>query len=221
MDFQESSKSSWFGRYSWGDENQVTEGLHLDGSSIVTNVEQYVGSNTRMISPTVVTETRFGYTRFYNSAGRLLAFTRNVVDELKIPGLAGRPAGTVGHPQRNADQLQQHRRRYRRSVREQEQLDAVPQQHLDYPRQAHPPLRRRNPPRPVQPGGQPVRARPVDVRSAGHAESAHQDGRRFFRRFPAGPTLPGRGGGLDRPGGVPLQPLRPLHRRHLEGEPRS
>ena len=27
MDFQESSKSSWFGRYSWGDENQLTEGL--------------------------------------------------------------------------------------------------------------------------------------------------------------------------------------------------
>jgi len=33
-------------------------------------------ADTRMISPTVVTETRFGYTRFYNSAGRLLAFTR-------------------------------------------------------------------------------------------------------------------------------------------------
>jgi len=37
----------------------------------------------------VVTETRFGYTRFYNSVGTLLAFQRNVVDELGIPGLKG------------------------------------------------------------------------------------------------------------------------------------
>lgn len=98
MDYIESSKSSWFGRYSWGDENQLTEGLHLDGSSILTNVEQYVGSNTRTISPSLVTETRFGYTRFYNSAGRLLAFKRNVVDELKIPGFAGGPPVQWGVP---------------------------------------------------------------------------------------------------------------------------
>ncbi|MBS1875505.1 MAG: TonB-dependent receptor [Acidobacteria bacterium] len=87
MDFVESDKSSWFGRYSWGDENQLSEGLHLDGTKILTNVEQYVGSNTRVLSPAVVTETRFGYTRFYNSIGRNLAFTRNVVKELGIPGL--------------------------------------------------------------------------------------------------------------------------------------
>ncbi len=49
-------------------------------------------------SPTVVTETRFGYTRFYNSAGRLLAFSRNVVDELKIPGFAGGPPVQWGVP---------------------------------------------------------------------------------------------------------------------------
>lgn len=87
MDYVESSKSSWFGRYSWGDENQLTEGLKLDGVKVLTNVEQYVGSNTRVLSPTIVTETRFGYTRFYNSIGRNLAFIRNVVKELGIPGL--------------------------------------------------------------------------------------------------------------------------------------
>ena len=70
MDFVESSKSSWFGRYSWGDENQLNEGLHLDGVQVLTNVEQYMGSNTRTLSPILVTETRFGYTRFYNSTGR-------------------------------------------------------------------------------------------------------------------------------------------------------
>jgi hypothetical protein len=87
MDYVESSKSSWFGRYSWGDENQLTEGLKRAGSKILTNVEQYVGSNTRVLSPSVVTETRFGMTRFYNSIGRLLAFERNVVKEIGIPGL--------------------------------------------------------------------------------------------------------------------------------------
>jgi hypothetical protein len=48
-----------------------------------------MGSNTRTLSPSAVTETRFGYTRFYNSVGTLLAFQRNVVDELGIPGLKG------------------------------------------------------------------------------------------------------------------------------------
>lgn len=92
MDFVESSKSQWFGRYSWGDENQLSEGLRLDGVKILTNVEQYVGSNTRVLSPSIVNETRFGYTRFYNSIGRALAFNRNVVSEIGIPGLsAGQP----------------------------------------------------------------------------------------------------------------------------------
>lgn len=87
MDFAESQKSQWFGRYSWDDENQLNEGLKLNGSKIVTNVEQYVGSNTRILSPTMVNEFRFGYSRFFNSAGRELAFVRDVVKELAIPGL--------------------------------------------------------------------------------------------------------------------------------------
>ena len=48
-----------------------------------------MGSNTRVLSPTVVTETRFGYTRFYNSVGTLLANVFNAVDDLQIPGLKG------------------------------------------------------------------------------------------------------------------------------------
>src|SRR5690349_7335879 len=34
MDFVESSKSQWFGRYSWGDENQSSQGLNLSGTKI-------------------------------------------------------------------------------------------------------------------------------------------------------------------------------------------
>jgi hypothetical protein len=89
MDFNESANSQWFGRYSWGDENQINEGLRLNGSKILTNVEQYMGSNVRVLNPTMVNEFRFGYTRFFNSAGRELAFVRDVVTELGIPGLRG------------------------------------------------------------------------------------------------------------------------------------
>ncbi len=87
MDFMESSKSQWSGRYSWGDENQSNQGLTLDGTKILTNVEQYMGSNTRTISANKVNEFRFGYTRFFNSIGTFLAFNKDVVSEIGIPGL--------------------------------------------------------------------------------------------------------------------------------------
>ena len=98
MDFAESSKSQWFGRYSWGDENQLSEALYLNGFQVLTNVEQYMGSNVRVFSPTTVNEFRFGYTSFFNSAGRELAFKRDVVTELGIPGLKGGDPVTWGIP---------------------------------------------------------------------------------------------------------------------------
>lgn len=98
MDFSESSNSQWFGRYSWGDENQLNQGLKLNGFQVLTNVEQYMGSNIRVFSPAVVNEFRFGYTRFFNSAGRELAFKRDVVTELAVPGLKGGDPVTWGIP---------------------------------------------------------------------------------------------------------------------------
>jgi hypothetical protein len=98
LDYIESSRSSWAGRYSWGDENESTPGLNQNGGKLVTNLEQYMGSNTRTLSPSAVTETRFGYTRFYNSIGTILAFQRNVVDELAIPGLKGGDPVSWGIP---------------------------------------------------------------------------------------------------------------------------
>ena len=86
-DFIESSKSQWSGRYSWGDENQSNSGLSLDGTTILTNYEQYMGSNTRTFSPSTVNEARFGYSRFFNSIGTYLAFTQDVVSKIGIPGL--------------------------------------------------------------------------------------------------------------------------------------
>ncbi|HCC57687.1 MAG TPA: hypothetical protein DEQ47_10575 [Solibacterales bacterium] len=98
MDFSESSNSQWYGRYSWDDENQINQGLRLNGNKILTNVEQYMGANTRVLSPATVNELRFGYSRFFNSAGRELAFVRNVVGELAIPGLAAGTPVTWGIP---------------------------------------------------------------------------------------------------------------------------
>lgn len=87
MDYVESAKSQWAGRYSWGDENQSNQGVALDGSKVLTNFEEYMGSNTRTFSPTIVNEARYGYTRFYNSIGTFLAFQTDVVTAVSIPGL--------------------------------------------------------------------------------------------------------------------------------------
>src|SRR5882724_8120742 len=69
MDWIESSRSQWTGRYSWGDENQASTGLSITGSKLLTNLEQYLGSNTRTLTPSLVNEARYGYSRFFNSTG--------------------------------------------------------------------------------------------------------------------------------------------------------
>ena len=102
MDWVESAKSQWTGRYSWGDENQSSTGGPESkipiGSKIITNYEQYLGSNTRTISPTLVNEARYGYSRLYNSIGTLSAFTTDSVTGLGIPGLSAGMPVTWGVP---------------------------------------------------------------------------------------------------------------------------
>jgi hypothetical protein len=98
MDFVESSKSQWSARYSWGDENQQTQGLSLTGNKILTNYEQYAVSNTRILTPNLVNEARYGYTRFFNSTGTALAFDKDVVGGIGIPGLKGGDPVTWGIP---------------------------------------------------------------------------------------------------------------------------
>jgi hypothetical protein len=98
MDWVESAKSQWTGRYSWGDENQASTGLSITGSKILTNYEQYLGSNTRTISPTLVNEARYGYSRFFNSTGTYSAFTTDTVSTLGVPGLKSGAPVTWGVP---------------------------------------------------------------------------------------------------------------------------
>src|SRR5262249_31876626 len=98
LDYNESPKSQWMGRYSWGDENQTTQTLNLSGTKILTNYEQYAGSNTRTFTPTLVNEARFGYSRFYNSIGTLLAFNTDVVSAVGIPSQKNGTPVTWGIP---------------------------------------------------------------------------------------------------------------------------
>ncbi len=98
FDVVESSNSQWSGRYSWGDENQLVENIRLNGDKIVTDFKQVMVSNTRVLSPNKVNEIRFGLTKFYNTNGPELAFSRDVVGELSIPGLASGPPVQWGIP---------------------------------------------------------------------------------------------------------------------------
>src|SRR5579871_2638958 len=98
MDFVESAKSQWSGRYSWGDENQTTQTINISGSKLLINYEQYMGSNTRILSANVLNEARFGYSRFYNSLGAISQGSVNIVDQLKLPNLLPGPPVTWGIP---------------------------------------------------------------------------------------------------------------------------
>ena len=103
FDFTESSRSNWFGRYSRSDENELNEAIKMNGTKLVTLASQWMASNTRVLTTTLVNEFRFGYTKFYNTTGPELAFTRDVVSELNIPGLKGGPPVQWGIPGESLD----------------------------------------------------------------------------------------------------------------------
>src|SRR5216684_2301345 len=98
IDFVESSKSNWFGRYSWSDEDEIQGGAAQTGTKVVTHVKQVVASNTRIFTPAIINEFRFGYNSFFNTLGTELAFVRNVVGELNIPGMTAPTSAAWGIP---------------------------------------------------------------------------------------------------------------------------
>lgn len=82
IDFNQSSTSQWFGRYSWTDESSITPGLLLNGSPLYTRASQWVLANTHIVSPSTVNEIRFGYNSLYNNITQELANTVNVNEKL-------------------------------------------------------------------------------------------------------------------------------------------
>ncbi|MEZ5356758.1 MAG: carboxypeptidase-like regulatory domain-containing protein [Bryobacteraceae bacterium] len=88
LDFVESSRSAWFGRFSWADEfERRIENFPLQEGGVQVNVGQIMVSNTRTLSPAIVNETRFGYNRFDNDLILHFAYDRDVTKELGIQGL--------------------------------------------------------------------------------------------------------------------------------------
>ncbi len=86
VDFNESSKSQWFGRYSWTDESTVTPGITSnDGQTLYTRASQWVVSNVRTLSASKVNEARFGYNSLFNNITQQLANVEDVDAELGMP----------------------------------------------------------------------------------------------------------------------------------------
>ena len=90
LDYQESSHSSWFGRFSWGNERQegsVAGPFPTQTGRTETRVYQGMISNTRVLSPTMLNELRLSYSQFQNDVVGHFARRRDVVSELGILGL--------------------------------------------------------------------------------------------------------------------------------------
>ena len=98
IDFLESASSSWFGRYSWGSEVNFSPGVDLNGGQTLNDPWQAMISNTRTLSPNFVNDFRLGVSRFSNNGVGELAGVRNVIGELKIPGVSVLPPDGWGLP---------------------------------------------------------------------------------------------------------------------------
>ena len=101
VDFVESTKSIWYGRYSWGSELQSQEQIQATGSKITTEPRQEMISNNRIFSPTMVNEFRVSHIGFANNFATPLAGIRNVDAELGIPGLLPTNSSAWGIPNVN------------------------------------------------------------------------------------------------------------------------
>ena len=87
VDFTESPKSTWYGRYSWTDESEYVGALVLNGSLVDTGAQQLVVDNARVLTTSLVNETRFGYNRFFNHSGGELNNVHDAVAEVGLQPL--------------------------------------------------------------------------------------------------------------------------------------
>jgi hypothetical protein len=105
FDVVQGSKSNWMGRYSWGHDDEVSPALRQNGSKLLNTVHQVMVGNTFALRPTVLNEFRFGFNSFFNTFGRELAFVRDVVSELNIPGVSTGTPESWGIPTINISGL--------------------------------------------------------------------------------------------------------------------
>ena len=99
MDFVESSKSQWTGRYSWGDEDQSNADhqrqREQDHSPIMNSTSVRTRASFRPISSTKRVSATRGSTMRSAAIG---AFSTNIVQQLNLPNLAPGPPVTWGIP---------------------------------------------------------------------------------------------------------------------------
>jgi hypothetical protein len=99
VDWIQNEKTTWFGRYSWTSENSLTQGIYLNGGTVITDGKQAVLGNTRVFSNAKVNDARIGWNDFKNTAGTELGGKTDVVDSLGIPGLSTPNPQSWGIPQ--------------------------------------------------------------------------------------------------------------------------
>ncbi len=88
VDWVESNKSNWFGRFSWGTElQQPAATFQPDTQQVATTVRQGMLSNTRILSASTVNEARFNWNQFNNDLVGYYANGRDVEAALNIVGL--------------------------------------------------------------------------------------------------------------------------------------
>jgi hypothetical protein len=99
IDWIENSKSSWFGRFSWGSDLQDVAGSFVGGDTITsTLVRQGVLANTRILSPSIVNEARFAWNQFNNDLAGFYANNTNIQATLGIAGLTASSPLAYGVP---------------------------------------------------------------------------------------------------------------------------
>ncbi len=99
IDWVENSKSSWFGRFSWGSDLQDNAGSFVGGDTITTTiVRQGVLANTRILSPSIVNEARFAWNQFNNDLAGPYANNTNIQATLGISGLTASSPLAYGIP---------------------------------------------------------------------------------------------------------------------------
>ncbi|MEO7145046.1 MAG: TonB-dependent receptor, partial [Bryobacteraceae bacterium] len=88
IDWVENTSSSWFGRFSWGNDLQEPAATFLtDSQHVSTTVRQGMLANTRILNPSTVNEARFAWDQFNNDLAGYFANTKDVQSGLGINGL--------------------------------------------------------------------------------------------------------------------------------------
>jgi hypothetical protein len=110
IDFVQNQKSTWFGRFSWGEDSSISPAMDENGTRLTVTVMQALLANTFAFSPSLVNEARFGFNYFNNNNLHDLSYSTDVTSQLGlqlgqfapfdygIPGVAITGFSEVGGP---------------------------------------------------------------------------------------------------------------------------